>query len=119
MIILEIDRRKRMIADIGGRAPDDDVCQNILWLSMDASTRAHVTGKLDMDTVGFMELRQVVQSFCNLIASTNNTGRGGGVVAMDIGAIATAPGHPGGIVISDEACPGGERPRHHLDRMVA
>ena len=30
MIILEIDRRKRMIADIGGRAPDDDVCQNIL-----------------------------------------------------------------------------------------
>ena len=29
-IILETDRRKTVIADIGGRAPDEDVCQNIL-----------------------------------------------------------------------------------------
>ena len=51
MIILETDRRKRVFADIGGRAPDEDVCQNILWLSMGPATRAHVTGKVDMDTV--------------------------------------------------------------------
>ena len=70
MIILEIDRRKRIIAEIGGRAPGEDVCQNILWLSMDPTTRAHVTGKVDMDAVSFVDLRQVVQSFCNLIAST-------------------------------------------------
>ena len=101
MIILEIDRRKRVIADIGGRAPDEDVCQNILWLSMDPTTRAHVTGKVDMDTVSFVDLRQVVQSFCNLISSTS--GRGGGVVAMDIVAIANAPGTEGGPVISDGA----------------
>ena len=96
MIILEIDRRKRVIADISGRAPDEDVCQNILWLSMGPTTRAHVTGKVDMDTVGFAELRQVVQSFCNLIASTNNSGRGGGVIAMDIGAVASTTGAVGG-----------------------
>ena len=70
---------------------------------MDPTTRAHVTGKVDMDTVSFVDLRQVVQSFCNLISSTNNSGRGGGVVAMDIGAIADAPGSSGGPVISDGA----------------
>ena len=70
---------------------------------MDPTTRAHVTGKVDMDTVGFAELRQVVQSFCNLIVSTNTRGRGGGVIAMDIGAIASVAGAPGGYVISDAA----------------
>ena len=49
MIILEINRRKRIIAEIGGRAPGEDVCNNILWLSMDPTTRAHVTGKVDME----------------------------------------------------------------------
>ncbi len=105
MIILEIDRRKRIIADIGGIAPDEDVCQNILWLSMDPTTRAHVTGKVDMDTVSFVDLRQVVQSFCNLIASTNTSGNGGRVVAMGIGSIASAPGTSGGPVISDGVSP--------------
>ena len=105
MIILEIDRRKRIISEIGGRAPDEDVCQNILWLSMDPSTRAHVAGKVDMDTVSFTDLRLVVQSFCNLIASTNNSGRSGGMVAMDIGSIASAPGTSGGPVISDGSSP--------------
>ena len=52
-IIMEIDRRKRIISDIGGKAPDDDVCRNIVWASMDSATKAHVTGKLDMDTVCF------------------------------------------------------------------
>ena len=70
---------------------------------MDSTTRAHVTGKLDMDTVGFAELRQVVQSFCNLISSTSSGGRGGGSTAMDIGAIASVPGTSSGYVISDAA----------------
>ena len=105
MIILEIDRRKRIIDEVGGRATDEDVCQNILWLSMDPTTRAHVTGKVDMDTVSFADLRLVVQSFCNLIASTNNSGKGGGVIAMDIGSIASVPGTCGGSVISDGVCP--------------
>ena len=119
-LIFEIDLRKKQIADIGGRAPDDDVCQHILWMSMDATTRAHVTGKLDMDNVGFMELRQVVQSFCNLIASTNIASRGSGAVPMDIGTISTAPSQPGGVVISDDAWPTeSEQGRHQLDSMVA
>ena len=101
MIVLEIDRRKRMIVDIGGKVPDADVCQNVLWMSMDPSTRAHVTGKVNMDTVDFAELRQVVQAFCNLVASTSSSGKGGGVAAMDIGSIANAPGTLSCSVVSD------------------
>ena len=89
MIVLEIDRRKRIIAMVGGKPPDEDVCISILWLSMDPTTRAHVTGKVDMESVAFSELRQIVQSYTNLIGSTTNSGRGGGVVAIDIGSIAT------------------------------
>ena len=74
---------------VGGKPPDEDVCISILWLSMDPTTRAHVTGKVDMESVAFSELRQIVQSYTNLIGSTTNSGRGGGVVAMDIGSIAT------------------------------
>ena len=44
MIILEVDRRKRIIAMIGGKPPDEDVCISILWLSMDPAARAHVYG---------------------------------------------------------------------------
>ena len=49
MIVLEIDRRKRIIAMAGGKPPDEDVCISILWLSMDPATRAHVMGKVDME----------------------------------------------------------------------
>ena len=74
---------------VGGKPPDEDVCISILWLSMDPTTRAHVTGKVDMESVGFAELRQIAQSYTNLISSTTTSGRGGGVVAMDIGSIAS------------------------------
>ena len=105
MIILEVDRRKRIIAMIGGKPDDEDVCIHILWLSMDPATRAHVTGKVDMETVSFVELRQIVQSYTNLIASTTNSGKGGGVVAMDISAIASVGGsiHPDGASQDDDA----------------
>ena len=93
MIVLEIDRRKRIISMIGGKPPDEDVCISILWLSMDPTTRAHVTGKVDMESVAFGELLQIVQSYTNLIGSTTKIGRGGGVVAMDIGSIASVGDH--------------------------
>ena len=45
-----------------------------------------------MDTVSFVDLRKIVQSYTNLIASINKSGKGGGVVAMDIGSIASVTG---------------------------
>ena len=72
---------------------------------MDPSTKAHVTGKIDMDTVGYVELRQIVQSYTNLINSTRSRGKGGGAVAMDIGSIARASGsvHPDGSSQDDSS----------------
>ena len=60
LIVLELDRRKKIIAMAGGKPPDEDVTINILWMSMDPSTKAHVTGKVDMDSVNYVELRQIV-----------------------------------------------------------
>ena len=74
---------------IGGKPPDEDVCVSILRLSMDAATRAHVTGKGEMESVAFTELRQIAQSYTNLIGSTTTSGRGCGAVAMDTGSIAS------------------------------
>ena len=99
MMVLELDRRKRIIAMTGGKPPDEDVTINILWMSMDPSTKAHVIGKIDMDAVGFVEMRQIVQSYTNLINSTTNNRKGGGAVAMDISSIASV----GGSVLPDGA----------------
>ena len=90
---------------IGGKPPDEDVCISILWLSMDPATRAHVTGKVDMENVGLVELRQIVQSYTNLINSTTSSGKGGGAVAMDVGSIASVGGSvlPDGTSQDDDA----------------
>jgi hypothetical protein len=84
LIVLELDRRKKIIAMAGGKPPDEDVTINILWMSMDPSTKAHVTGKVDMDSVSYAELRQIVQSYTNLINSPSGRGKDDGVVPMDI-----------------------------------
>lgn len=80
----------------GGKPPDEDVTINILWMSMDPSTKAHATAKVDMDAVGYVELRQIVQSYTNLINTTTSRGKGGGAVAMDICSLASVGGsvHP-------------------------
>ena len=73
----------------GGKPPDEDVTINILWMSMGPSTEAHVTGEVDMGAVDYVELRQIVQSYANLINSTPSRGKGNGVVPMDISPIAS------------------------------
>ena len=57
LIVLELYRRTKIIAMAGGKPPDEDVAINILWMSMDPSTKVHVTGKVDMDSVNYVELR--------------------------------------------------------------
>ena len=73
-----------------GKPPDEDITINILWMSMGLPTKAHVTGKVDMDSVSYAELRQIVQSYANLINSTSSRGKGNGVVPMDISSIASS-----------------------------
>ena len=89
LIVLELDRRQKSISMSGGKPPDEDVTINILWMSMGPSTEAHVTGEVDMVAVDYVELRQIVQSYANLINSTPSRGKGNGVVPMDISPIAS------------------------------
>ena len=78
---------------------------NILWMSMDPMTKVHVTGTVDMDSVGYSELRQIVPLYTNLINSTTGKNRGVGAVAMGIGSIASVNRSLGGTFIPDGVTP--------------
>lgn len=41
MILLELDRRQRLITEIGGEPPSNDTTVNVLWMAMDPGTRSH------------------------------------------------------------------------------
>lgn len=98
LILLEIDRRKMLIEEVGGSHPDDDVLTSVFLTSMDAGTRSHVSSKLDMDSIAYTQLRQAVMAHCTLQA---NTGRPASQsTAMDIGSIASV-GDEAGVVPPD------------------
>ena len=42
LILLEIDRRQRLIAEIGGVPPGDEMLVDALWMAMEPGTRSHV-----------------------------------------------------------------------------
>ena len=90
LIVLEIDRRRMLIAEIGGQAPSDDVIVSVLWMAMDPGTTSHVSGKLDVSEVEYTDLRQAVMMHTSLTSATSNGGRGNSSpTAMDIGSIAS------------------------------
>ena len=97
--LLEIDRIKKRITDTGGTV-DDDVLVNTLWTTMDTQTRTHVSGKIDLESARYLELRQAVMTFTNLVASTTR----GGAAPMNLGSL-------GGGVILDAAGPNAENDR--------
>ena len=84
LIVLEVDRRKRLIEEIGAQAPSNDVLVSVLWMAMDASTRSHVSGKLDVNEVIYIDLRQAVMAYTSLVGATTPKAP----TPMDIGAIA-------------------------------
>ena len=49
LILLDMGRRQKLIAEIGGKAVDNDTLVNVLWMSMDPGTRSHVSTKLNAD----------------------------------------------------------------------
>ena len=44
LIVLELDRRKRVIEEIGGQAPSNDTLVGVLWFAMYTSTRTMCRG---------------------------------------------------------------------------
>ena len=85
LIVVEVDRRKRTIEDIGGQVPHYDILVSVLWCAMDAGTRSHVSGKLDVNEVVYCDLKQAVCLHTNLAAATSTRPP----TAMDISSIAT------------------------------
>ena len=47
LILLEIDRRQRLITEIGGNPLGDEMLVNVFCMAMYPDTRRHVSGKLD------------------------------------------------------------------------
>ena len=46
LIVLEVDRRKRIIEQIGGQLPSNEILVGVLWSSMDPGARSHVSGEI-------------------------------------------------------------------------
>ena len=65
LIVMEIDRRKRVIEEIGARPPGNDTLVGILWMAMDPSTKAHISSKVDTDDVEDPELREAVMRYAS------------------------------------------------------
>ena len=74
LIIREIDKRKKLIEEIGG-ACSDDMLIAVIWASMDPNTRSQVSAKMEATDVGFVELRAAVVQYTGLIGATTH-GRG-------------------------------------------
>ena len=92
VVLLEIDRMRKKITE-GGGSVDDDVLVTTLWSTMDGQTRTHVSSKIDMELTKYLELRQAVMNFTNLVTATGR----GGAVAMDIGSIESSH-RPDGVL---------------------
>ena len=88
VIVQEIDRRIRVIEDIGGHAPHNDVLVGVLWSAMDQQTRTHVSGNMDTGAE-YRDLRMAVLKHVTLVGATASTKS---PTAMDIGAIGNVGG---------------------------
>ena len=84
---MEIDRRKRIIEEIGGAAPGDDTAVGVPWRAMDQATRTHVSSKIDTHEVEYSDLREAVMRYTSLVRATSASRA---PTAMDIWSIGQA-----------------------------
>ena len=101
LIVLEVDRRKRIIEEFGGQIPSNDILVSVLWCAMDADTRNHVPRKLDVADVVYCDLKQAVCLHTNLVGATSTRSP----TAMDIGSIATVVVVDGVEVVAQPPAP--------------
>ena len=88
LVLLEVDRRKRLIEQIGGQAPSNDTLVGVLWSTMDSGTKTHVSGRItDVSEVGYAELKTAIMKHASLMEATTTKAPN----AKDIGAIGSYP----------------------------
>lgn len=56
LIVMEINRRKRIIEEIGADAPVNDTLVGVLWMAMDQATRTNVSSQIDAQAVVYSDL---------------------------------------------------------------
>ena len=89
LILFEIDRRQKLIAEIGGAPVEDEMLVNVLWMAMDPSTRSHVALKVgDNPEIPFPEMKEAIMRQTTLVGATSGAAVNR-TVAMDIGSIAS------------------------------
>ena len=70
LVLLEVNRRKMLIEDIGGETPSDDTLTNVMWMSMDPATKSHVSTKLDPSTVLWVDMKETIMRHTTLVGAT-------------------------------------------------
>ena len=89
LILLEMGRRQKLIAEIGGTPVANEMLVNVLWMSMDPGTRSCVSSKIDASTdVDFQVMKEVVMRHTTLVGATSGSSASRSS-AMDIGSIAS------------------------------
>ena len=51
LILLDIERRKKLIEAAGGSPPSDDTLVSVLWMAMDPASRKHISSQMDAENV--------------------------------------------------------------------
>ena len=88
MVLLELDRRHRLIAEIGGDPPSNDTLVNVLWMTMDPGSRSHISGKIDAaSNVKFQEMKEAIMKHATLVGATSGGGVSKSTTAMDVSSI--------------------------------
>ena len=90
LILLDISRRQKLIAEIGGTPVDNAILVNVLWMSMDPGTRSHISSKINADDqqVDFPIMREAVMRHTTLVGATSGASASR-PTAMDVGSIAS------------------------------
>ena len=90
LILLDISRRQKLIAEIGGTPVDNAILVNVLWMSMDPGARSHISSKINADDqqVDFPIMREAVMRHTTLVGATSGASASR-PTAMDVGSIAS------------------------------
>ena len=99
LIFLGLDRRRKVNAEIGGHGPSNDTLVSVLWVSMDAGSRSHVSGKLNVAEATYVDLRAALMQYISLsVATSGSSSNSRSSMAMDVSAIASVAADDAGCV---------------------
>ena len=97
--LLELGRRQKLIAEIGGAPVADDTLVNILWMAMDPGRRRFVSIKVgDNAEIPFQVMKEAIMRHTTLVGATNGAAanRPTDMVIGPIASVTDQAQNPGG-----------------------